>query len=110
MAKSDFIKWLIVAVGAAVMLAARAHADPIDSRVVMYGAQSSTAVCSTLAEFPSFTGVAGVMQGIEENGHFTVYQAAQVVVIAVEAACPERIPLLQAFADTAGTDKAVSAV
>lgn len=77
----------------------KAHADPIDWTTATYAAKSATAVCSTLDIYPTREGVLGVMQGIGEDG-FTVGQAAQVVVIAVQSSCPRFWPLLQEFADT----------
>lgn len=78
----------------------KAHADPMDSRVAVNAAKASGAVCSTLAVYPSLAGVAGVLQGIEEDG-FTGYQSGQIIALSVEAGCPSRIPLLQAFANQA---------
>jgi hypothetical protein len=84
-----------------------AHADPMDSRLVVYAAKSSSAVCETLEVYPTFAGVAGVLQGIQSDG-FTAFQSGEIIVLSVEAGCPSRMPLLQAFANSGGTPAQVA--
>jgi hypothetical protein len=76
----------------------KAHADPVDPLVAVYAAKHTSAVCETLAIYPTFAGVEGVAEGIQEDG-FTAYQSGQIIALSVEAGCPQRLPLLNAFAN-----------
>jgi hypothetical protein len=87
-----------ILIGIAVFGNTTAHADPgISPNVAIYAAKSGTAVCDTLDDYPTILGVAGVSEGIMQDGGFTGYQAGQIVAIAVESNCPRFLPLLREF-------------
>ena len=100
------IHWSIPVVAASVIVTAAVyfsipgHAEPSDAKVVNYAASVATAVCGTLADFPTLPGVQGVLQGVKQDSGFTDYETGEAVAIAVKLGCPRFIPLLQRFADT----------
>jgi hypothetical protein len=64
--------WLLLygaILGAALYFASPAKADPIDR----YVDRSWPAVCSTLDEVPSVSGVAGVLEGVQRDSGFSAY-------------------------------------
>ncbi|MDP7721836.1 DUF732 domain-containing protein [Mycobacterium sp. TY814] len=80
--------------------AAPAHADPVAPYVINYASIAAPAVCGTLDDHPSFPGISGVIQAIQDDSGFTTDQAVQVLVISVQTRCVRHLPLLQRFADT----------
>jgi hypothetical protein len=95
--------WLMAAgaiIGAALVGSIPAQADPITSTVASYAAHNAGRVCAVLDTYPTFAGVEGVLDGIQKDSGFTGAQTAQVIVLAVDAACPRHLVLLQNFADT----------
>jgi hypothetical protein len=85
-----------VLAGAGVGHAAEAQAD-VDPVAVEYAKDNAAAVCSTLDDFPSVAGVAGIAQAIVEQGYLSYYQAGQAIAISVMAVCPEHQPVLDRF-------------
>lgn len=73
-----------------------AGADPD----VNYAVVSAPAVCGVLDDYPTFSGIEGVLAGVMRDSGFTAYQAGQVVYLAVEETCPRHLPLLDRFAAT----------
>lgn len=99
--------WLLVAgVGAIIaglllLLATPADADPgTDRQVRAYAADAAPVICSVLDDYPTISGVAGVLQGIKTDSGLTDFQSGQVIAIAVQASCPRHVGLLQRFVDT----------
>lgn len=82
--------WLVSAL---ILTAAPAHADRVDTYTVF----AAPAVCSTLDQFPTVAGVAGVGDGIVADSGFTYFQAGRVIADAVNGWCPRHLPLLQRF-------------
>lgn len=87
-------------IAAAACNAAPAHADPVAPYVINYANIAAPAVCGTLDDHPSFPGISGVIQAIQDDSGFTTDQAVQVLVISVQTRCVRHLPLLQRFADT----------
>lgn len=88
----------------AVVWAASAKADP-DSEAAAYAAEYGPAVCSVLDEYPSVSGMLGIMQSITKDG-LTEYQAGEVVGIAISDRCPEYGWLARAFVKRYGASAA----
>lgn len=78
--------------------APKAKADNTDPLAYAYAATYADAVCSTLSDHPTPSGVLGIMAGIREHGGLTREQAAEALVTSVSEACPWRMPILEAFA------------
>ena len=72
-------------------LAGQAHADMGDAVAI------ERAVCSTLSEYPSAAGVAGIGKALEEQGASS-REAAEVIVLSVHDYCPGYMPLLERIA------------
>lgn len=83
---------------AAVVHCAPAHAD-VDNAALAYAERYGSAVCSTLDSYPSFSGIAGIIQAIESDG-LSGYQAGEVVALSVVNLCPRYDGLLQRFINT----------
>jgi hypothetical protein len=80
---------------AAITQASLARADILSDEV---GALKLI-ICSTIEKYPSVAGVAGVVEGLVENGA-TPEQAGLAIGIAVREDCPFEEPVLQAFINT----------
>jgi hypothetical protein len=87
-----------------VLLAGPARADT-DRIVVSYAAMYGGVVCTTLAQFPTYSGVTGIGQAIAEDG-LTLDQAGEVMWMSVANICPEHTSLLMRYAARFGTDLA----
>ena len=74
-----------------------AKAEP-DSVVVAYAATFGEAVCATLDDYPTISGVVGVGQAVMEDG-LTAYQAGQVIGLSVLEICPRHTGLMNRFMD-----------
>lgn len=92
---------LMAALGV-VVFAASAKAEP-DSDALAYAAEYGPAVCSVLDDYPSVSGMLGIMQAIVEDG-MTEYQAGQVVGISIYRLCPEYDYLAEKFMRRYGGD------
>ena len=79
-------------IGSLVRCTGTAHADAAQDYEALYG----SAVCMTLDDYPSVSGMLGIMQSIVEDG-LTEYQAGEVVGIAVHDRCPEYTGLARKF-------------
>lgn len=55
-----------------------------------------TAVCATLADYPTFDGILGIGAALKDRG-FTSSEAGVIVGTAVYGTCPEYIPLVKRF-------------
>jgi hypothetical protein len=71
----------------------------IDRVVIAYAAQFGDAVCATLDEYPSVSGVYGIGNAIMEDG-LTSFQAGQVIALSVSEICPRHLDVLQHFMNT----------
>lgn len=89
---------LMAALGV-VTFAATAKAD-VDGAALAYAERYGGAVCSTLAEYPSISGVLGIVEAIEKDG-LSPYQAGEVVGLSVTNLCPQYDGLIRAFASAA---------
>ena len=87
---------------AAIVAAAPAKAD---STTLAYTAVMGEIVCTTLSEFPAFTGITGIGQAIVADG-LTLDQAGEVMWMSVANLCPEHTSLLMRYAARYGTDLA----
>ena len=87
---------------AGIVAATPAKADPT---TLAYTAVMGEIVCSTLSEFPAFSGVTGIGQAIAEDG-LTLDQAGEVMWMSVANLCPEHTSLLMRYAARYGTDLA----
>jgi hypothetical protein len=76
-----------------------------DSTTLAYTAVMGEIVCSTLTEFPAFSGITGIGQAIAEDG-LTLDQAGEVMWMSVANLCPEHTSLLMRYAARYGTDLA----
>jgi hypothetical protein len=79
-----------------VLLAGPARADT-DRLVVAYASVFGGAVCSTLDQYPSSSGIIGIGKSIVEDG-LTGYQAGQVIALSVMDICPRHTGLMDDFA------------
>lgn len=95
-------------IGAALYHSAPADADPTRQQIINYAASAAPAICATLNDYPTLTGVVGVLRGVMQDTGFSVSDTGAVVVLAVENQCPQFIPLLQRFADTYSRSGAVA--
>ena len=96
---------LMAALGV-ILFAASAKADP-DSEAQAYAAEYGPAVCSVLDDYPSVSGMLGIMQAIVEDG-MTEYQAGEVVGISIYRLCPEYQGLAEKFVQRYGGTSAVA--
>jgi hypothetical protein len=69
------------------LFAPPAHAQPVIP---------DSAVCSTLADYPSLAGLKGVLQGVMDQG-YTAFESGRIVASAVYDSCPTFVPLLDQF-------------
>ena len=93
---------LMGALGCAVLLMAapkaKADADPV---AVAYAAHFADAVCWTLTNHNTNSGVLGVLAAIKEDG-LTTSQAAYAVTLSVMDVCPQQQYVLDRFIDRYG--------
>lgn len=80
--------------------APKAKAEP-DSVVVAYAATYGGAVCSTLDDYPSFSGIIGIGQAIADDG-LSFYQAGEVIALSVLDICPRHTALMDRFSEAYG--------
>lgn len=66
-----------------------------------------TAVCATLADYPTFAGIIGIGAALKDRG-YTGYEAGEIIGTAVYGTCPEYLPLIRRFVATFG-DKGTTA-
>jgi hypothetical protein len=71
---------------------ASAKADVTDDEAELY----SSAVCSTLADYPTTDGVLNIGLALKNEG-FSDYEAGQIIGSAVINECPRFIPLMKRF-------------
>jgi len=96
------IAWLMLAsllIGASIGTAARAGAEP-DRDILHYVADTATAVCDTLDDYPSQGGLTGIATAIMEDTGFSPYDTGRIIALAVTVECPRHIPLLQRITTT----------
>lgn len=87
--------------GATAMAAsAPAHADPLDN----YISATSSAVCETLDDFPTFSGIEGIGVEIVQDTGWTFEEAGAVVERSIVAECPRHAALWNRFVATYGTN------
>lgn len=88
---------LAAALGCIVVLASApsAKAD-VDSEAVAYAAHYAQAVCQTVSEYPTVTGLQGVMAGMVEQG-LTSRQAGQAAALSIYDTCPQYSYLVDLF-------------
>ena len=88
--------------GAAVYLSAQAHADGFlsDTEQVYVELFGEDAVCTTIDEYHSASGVLGVAAAITEDG-FTPDNAIDIINASVWMYCPRNWPLLVAIGEVA---------
>ena len=72
-----------------------AHAD--DSDVLAYAANYGAIVCDVLDGHSSVGGVLGVIEGVQEHGGFTAFDAGRVVGLSVAEICPRHTALMRRF-------------
>lgn len=84
----------------AVFAAPAATAEP-SSLVVAYTAHYGGVVCDVLDQYPSISGVLGVMQGVQNDG-FTAYESGEIVGLSVAEICPRHTGLMLRFIDVYG--------
>lgn len=90
------------AMAAAIITAPVASADAEPSpAVIAYAAYYGGVVCDVLDEYPTVSGLLGVMEAVENDG-FTAYEAGQVVGMSVAEICPRHGRLLRQFVDIYG--------
>ena len=80
--------------------AASAHAD-VDPTAQAYADRYGFAVCDTLADYPTSSGLLGIADAIEKDG-LSGYQAGEVIALSVGDLCPRFTGLLERFAATYG--------
>lgn len=61
--------------------------DGLDPEAVAWAAHYASAVCSTIADYPSTAGLLGIMESAEEDG-LTAHQAGEAVGLSIYEACP----------------------
>ncbi len=66
------------------------------------------AVCSTLSDYPSTDGVAGIGLALADEG-WTGHEAGEIIARSVMAECPQYVPILRAFVARYGDDTAAVA-
>ena len=87
----------------AVATAATVKAAP-DNASIAYAETYGQAVCATLDDFPTFSGIFGVGQAIMDDG-LSARQAGYAVALSVGEFCPRHLPLLQRFSDSYSGDQ-----
>lgn len=100
----------LVAAGLVVLAAtatgtARADGYLSDAEAAFVIAHGPTAICPTIAKYPSVGGVMGVAQGIMDQG-WSAGDSADIVNHAVAEYCPRFYPLLVAIGNSARADQA----
>ena len=85
---------------AATFSAIPARADT-DAAVYAYAATFGGIVCSTLDEYPTFSGIIGIGEAISTDG-LSMHQAGQVIAVSAMEICPRHLGLLQRFTDQYG--------
>jgi hypothetical protein len=85
---------------AGLITAIPAKAD--DALAYSYAARYGGAICLTLDEHPTTTGILGIGAAITEDG-LTAYEAGQAIFYAVDDICPRHMGLLRDFANSGGT-------
>jgi len=79
-----------------------AKAEP-SSGAVAYAAEYGGAVCTVLAEYPTTSGLQGILNSIQGDG-LTAYQAGTAAALSVYESCPRFTYLLDLYvAKTRGT-------
>ena len=76
-----------------------------DATTIAYTSSMGEAVCTTLSEYPSYSGITGIGQAIVQDG-LTLDQAGEVIWMSVTNLCPEHGALLMRYAARFGTDLA----
>lgn len=101
---------LMAALGCIALLwmAPQAGAAPggldVSDEVLDYASNRGQVVCQVLDEYPSISGLIGVMQGVAEDG-FSYFQAGQVTALSVYGLCPRHSDLLDQFVAIYGEDE-----
>ncbi|BDY33203.1 hypothetical protein [Mycolicibacterium mageritense] len=87
---------VLIGTGAGYIATPAARADGVlsDTESAYVLAYASTAVCPTIAEYPSKAGVLGVAQAIMDDG-FAADSAVDIINASVQDYCPKYWPLLQ---------------
>jgi hypothetical protein len=98
----------IAAAGLITMPAAKADPE-LSHAQIAYVQTYHSAVCKTIAKYPTEGGVAGVLQGVMSDG-FGPVDAANIVNASVAVWCPEWWPLLEAIGDKARGENQISQV
>ena len=98
---------LIAMLPVAAWFSGKAHADPISDT---YAAKYAGVVCSVLDEYPTYSGIQGVVIGIHNDG-LTWYESGEVLGTAVFNVCPRHADLVKswAHATTSGISPVYSA-
>jgi hypothetical protein len=82
-----------------------ARADETDT----YASLNAGPICRTLDQYPTITGVTGVLQGIMTDSGFTPHDAGRTIAKAVINSCPEHLSELQRFVAAFSPAKTISA-
>jgi len=82
---------------------APAKADLSDDEAALY----RSAVCSTLADFPTTDGVLGIGLALKDEG-YSGYDAGRIIGSAVINECPRFIPLMRRFIAMYGSGSQVA--
>ena len=91
-----------------VVYAASAHADTNpDPQAVSWAAHNEGAVCATIADYPSTSGLMGIMEAAASQG-LTASQAGEAVAIAVYDGCPRYSYILDMFVAKYGAKSSVA--
>jgi hypothetical protein len=81
---------------AGIVAAVPAKADPSGASVA-YAAVYGQAVCSTLDDYPNYSGIVGIAQAIVDDG-LSYRQAGEVIAVSVIELCPRHLGLIKSFA------------
>jgi hypothetical protein len=73
-----------------------------DTPAEQYAAQYGGVVCAVLDDYPSGSGVWGIVQAIVGEGYLSYFEAGQVVGMSVSNFCPEHQPSLDEFVAMVG--------
>lgn len=84
--------------------APKAHADDTggfdpDAASIAIAYTFGDVICQHLNERPTMSGIEALGQGLMDEG-LTPRQAAHAIIIAADTQCPEKIPLLRAYASS----------
>lgn len=77
------------------MCAAPARADGFDDAYLY-----ADAVCTVLQDHPTYSGLIGIGQALNEDYGYTTFDAGQIIAWSVFNECQQFIPLIRAFAQT----------